>query len=163
MSCSVALGVRFCTHLSVILGVLTVVCNSSQPTSVIFARVDSIPKEQKINNTKHTHTVDTGTPYYKHRSIAFVRNWGDNVLVIKSIMKCSVCGNCLDAEVFFLLRSVLWIHSWPMNAHFLLHYMLCTHYNNPCTHKMLFVECLKHTGQSICTATNGACVCACAQ
>lgn len=22
--------------------------------------------------------------------------------------------------------------------------MLCAHYNNPCTHKMLFVECFKH-------------------
>lgn len=51
---------------------------------------------------------------HKHRNILWstealcCSNWGDNVLVIKSIMKFPVCGNCLDGG--FL--SYICIHSF---------------------------------------------------
>lgn len=89
---------------------LTAVCNSSQPTSVVFALMSIQSERTKYSNSKNKEksTIDTGTPHYKHRSIAFFHNWGDNMLVIKSIMKCSVCGNCLDDGFsFFILDSFI--------------------------------------------------------
>lgn len=38
----------------------------------------------------------------RHTEALRCSNWGDNVLVIKSIMKFPVCGNCLDGGFSFL-------------------------------------------------------------